>query len=84
MRKVARVVAAAAMGTVLGNVPSADLATRAAGGRDLREVGTRNPGGMNAGHTLGRGWGLAVTAADVGKGMLAARVGGRLGGPAGA
>ncbi|MEQ8842759.1 MAG: glycerol-3-phosphate acyltransferase [Acidimicrobiales bacterium] len=76
--------AAAAVGYGVGNLPSADLASRAAGGADLRVAGTRNPGAMNAGHVLGRKWGLAVSAADVGKGFVAGRLGARIGGPAGA
>lgn len=75
---------AALVGYVAGNLPSADLAARAAGGADLRTVGTHNPGAMNAAHVLGRKWGLAVSAADIGKGAVAARVGQRLAGPLGA
>jgi acyl-phosphate glycerol 3-phosphate acyltransferase len=75
---------AAAVGYFVGNLPSADLAARAAGGDDLRTTGTQNPGAMNASHVLGTKWGLAVSAADIGKGAVAARLGHRLAGPAGA
>jgi acyl phosphate:glycerol-3-phosphate acyltransferase len=78
-----KLVAAGAAGIALGNVPSADLAGRFAGG-DLRAEGTGNPGAMNASHVLGKKWGTAVFAADIGKGLLAARVGNRLAGPTGA
>ena len=60
--------AAAAVGYGMGNLPSADLAARAAGGADLRRQGTQNPGAMNASHVLGKRWGLAVSALDIGKG----------------
>ncbi|MEZ5247061.1 MAG: glycerol-3-phosphate acyltransferase [Acidimicrobiales bacterium] len=79
-----KIVAAALVGYAAGNLPSADLAARAAGGADLRTEGTHNPGAMNAAHVLGRTWGLAVSAADIAKGAAAARVGRRLAGPAGA
>ncbi len=74
-------VAAVALGYGIGNLPSADLAARAAGGADLRATGTKNPGAMNASHVLGKKWGLAVSGADIGKGVVAVRVGRRLGGP---
>ena len=80
----ARLLAAALVGVAAGNFPAADAAARAAGGADLRREGTRNPGAMNATHVLGRKWGAAVFALDVGKGTLAARLGHRLAGPAGA
>ncbi len=83
MTDTARLFAAGAAGYAIGNFPSADLAARVAGA-DLRSEGTSNPGAMNASHVLGKKWGLAVTAMDIGKGALAARVGGRLAGPAGA
>lgn len=84
MRLPAGAASAALVGYVAGNLPSADLAARAAGGADLRTAGTHNPGAMNAAHVLGRKWGLAVSAADIGKGAVAARVGRRLAGPLGA
>lgn len=84
MRSPAQWVVSAAIGYAAGNLPSADLAARAAGGHDLRESGTRNPGAMNATHVLGAKWGVAVSAFDIGKGVAAARVGGRVAGPAGA
>jgi glycerol-3-phosphate acyltransferase PlsY len=73
-------------GYLLGTIPSAALAARAAseGRLDLRDYGSRNPGAMNALHTLGRGYGLAVAAADVAKGAVACGAGRRLAGGAGA
>jgi glycerol-3-phosphate acyltransferase PlsY len=76
--------AAATIGYGVGNLPAADLAARAAGGADLRRQGTQNPGAMNTSHVLGKKWGLAVSALDIGKGSAAARIGHRIAGPAGA
>lgn len=86
MRSPVRLFAAAATGYALGTVPSADLAARLAGRTDidLHRDGTGNPGGMNASHVLGRRWGAAVTAADVGKAYVAGRLGGRIAGDSGA
>lgn len=83
MSRPLRTVAAGLAGYVLGTFPSADLAAGAAGG-DVRGSGTGNPGAMNTHHVLGPRWALAVTAADVSKGVAAARVGRALAGPAGA
>jgi glycerol-3-phosphate acyltransferase PlsY len=73
-------------GYVLGTVPSADVAARRARGgtTDLRQVGSGNPGALNAMAALGLAWGWAVLLADVGKGALACRVGRRLAGATGA
>jgi glycerol-3-phosphate acyltransferase PlsY len=64
-----RLVAAAALGYLLGTVPSADVVSRlASGGRvNLREVGSRNPGAVNAGRALGAPSLRAVVVADVAK-----------------
>lgn len=81
-----RLIAAGVGGYLLGTVPSASVAARVAsdGRVDLREYGSRNPGAMNALHTLGRGWGLAVAAGDVAKGAFACRAGRRVAGSIGA
>lgn len=72
----ARLVAAGALGYLLGTLPSADLAARLAGsGQDLRADGSGNPGAMNAAASLGRGWGAAVLVADMAKGAAAGAVG---------
>ncbi|MHB1487947.1 MAG: glycerol-3-phosphate acyltransferase [Acidimicrobiales bacterium] len=76
-------VAAALGGYVLGTIPSADLASRAAGAGDLRQAGSGNPGAANAISVLGRSWGSAVLAADISKGALACLLGGRLAGDLG-
>lgn len=80
-----RLSVAALVGYVLGNLPSAGIAARlAGGGHDLAAEGTGNPGAMNASHLLGRGWGVAVSVSDIAKGAIAACVGRRLAGSAGA
>ena len=76
--------AAASVGYLLGMIPSADIAARISRRSDLRATGTGNPGGMNAVHMLGKSWGAAVTVADIGKGVAAARLGRALAGDAGA
>lgn len=78
-----RTLAAGLFGYVVGMLPSADLAASVAGG-DVRNAGTGNPGALNTHHVLGPRWAVAVSAADVGKGVAAARVGGVLAGSAGA
>ena len=82
-----RVLAATAMGYVLGSFPSADLAGRLASRgvpRDLRAEGSGNPGALNAAQVLGTRWGVAVLAADIGKGAAAGRLGRSIGGDLGA
>jgi acyl phosphate:glycerol-3-phosphate acyltransferase len=81
-----RLVCAAAAGYLLGTVPSADVAARLAkGGRvDLRESGSRNPGGVNALRMLGGTPGRAVIVADVAKGFAACASGRAAAGDTGA
>lgn len=56
---------------LVGSIPSAYVAGRLAGGRDIREEGDRNPGAGNAYRTIGPKVGLTVGAIDVGKGAVA-------------
>jgi len=81
-----RIAAAATVGYLAGTLPSADMASRWATGAttDLRAVGSGNPGAANAIAQIGPRWGYAVMVADVAKGALAARTGGRLAGVVGA
>ena len=65
---IAKVVLAYLIGTVMGGV----VVGRLRGGVDLRTQGSGNVGATNALRTQGRGFGLAVLAIDVGKGVLAA------------
>ena len=64
------------VGYLLGTFPSADIASRLAGGPDLRSTGSGNPGATNAKDVLGRRWGAAVLVADVAKTAIAALIGG--------
>lgn len=77
------VVAAAAIGYLLGGFPSAALAARLRG-RRIFEVGSGNMGAMNTARNLGFGWGLAVLASDIAKGSLAALAGLGMGAAVGA
>ncbi len=81
-----RVMAAGAVGYLIGTLPSADLAARLASGGaiDLRTTGSGNPGAVNAGAALGKGWGLGVLVADIAKGAGACAVGARMAGGVGA
>ena len=86
MADVLLAVLAAAIGYLLGTIPSAGvvawLATR--GEINLREAGSGNPGAINAIKTLGARWGLVVLVADIAKGLAAGVVGLLIGGDAGA
>lgn len=62
--------AALAVGYLVGSVPSAALVARARG-RDIFEVGSGNPGAMNTARNLGWALGTLVFALDVGKGLAA-------------
>jgi len=79
-------IAAAAVGYLIGTLPSAGIVSRLATGGELniREAGTGNPGAANVAGVLGKKWGLTVLAADVAKGFVGSRVAGRLAGPSGA
>jgi glycerol-3-phosphate acyltransferase PlsY len=79
-------VVAAAVGYLLGTIPSAGvvawLATR--GEINLRDAGSGNPGAINAIKMLGVRWGLVVLAADIAKGAIAVVLGYLIGDDAGA
>lgn len=90
MRRLVRLLVAAGAGYLVGTVPSADLAARAASRRapadalDLRAAGSGNPGAANVLKVLGPGWGYAVMGADIAKGAAACAVGRGVAGDAGA
>lgn len=65
---IAKVLLAYLLGTAMGGA----IVGRLRGGVDLRTQGSGNLGATNALRTQGRGFGLAVLAIDVGKGVLAA------------
>ena len=84
--RVLRFVTAFSVGYLLGTVPSADGVTRLVAGHriDLRETGSRNPGGLNVFRLLGRAPGRAVIVADIAKGFVACACGRAVAGDAGA
>ncbi len=83
--RVGRIGLAVATGYLLGMVPFADGAARLADrDTDLRKVGSTNPGAMNVATSVHKALGIAVFAADVGKGTLAGHIGRWLAGPVGA
>lgn len=75
---------AAGAGYLLGTIPSADLVARRFAGADPRSAGSGNPGAANVATVIGPTAGLMVLAADISKGAVAGRVGGRLAGAIGA
>ena len=85
MARLFRLPVAGLVGYAFGNLPSAGIAARmAGGGHDLAADGTGNPGAMNASHLLGKRWGAAVSVADIAKATAAAAVGRRIAGVEGA
>lgn len=80
VRQAADLSLAGLAGYFVGTFPSADVASTIAtrGAADLRSSGSGNPGAVNAMQVLGKRWGYAVMAADIGKGALAAGVGRRI------
>jgi acyl phosphate:glycerol-3-phosphate acyltransferase len=66
--------AVAAVGYLLGAIPSAELAARLRG-RHIFEIGSGNMGAMNTARNLGVALGVAVALADVGKGAAATALG---------
>ena len=80
------IVAAIAVGYLIGMFPTADIVARLAsnGTVDLRRSGSGNPGGMNAAQVLGAQFGIAVIAGDIGKGVIACVAGRALAGGDGA
>jgi acyl phosphate:glycerol-3-phosphate acyltransferase len=63
-------VACAAIGYLLGSIPSGLLAGRLARGIDVREYGSGVTGFTNVLRTVGPRWGVAVLVADLAKGVL--------------
>jgi acyl phosphate:glycerol-3-phosphate acyltransferase len=47
-------------GYLSGSVSYATAVTRLVSGKEIREIGSRNPGTLNVGANLGRGWGVLV------------------------
>src|SRR5678816_2056453 len=67
----ARFILALAGGFALGSLPFSVWVGRRAGGVDVRDHGSRNPGAANVWRTVGRLFGILVGAADAAKGAVA-------------
>ena len=73
---------AAIVGYLLGSIPFGVLAAKRQG-RDILHEGSCNPGATNALRVMGPYWAALVLIGDAGKGLLAAYLGWKLGGPLG-
>ena len=58
------------LGYLIGAIPFTQIVAKWRKGIDLREVGSKNVGGMNTINTIGLGWGLFAGILDVLKGIL--------------
>lgn len=80
MRDAIGVIGPAAVGYLLGSIPTADLVSRRRR-VDLRQIGDRNPGYWNARTSIGTAAARPVLIGDVAKGAAAAGVGWLVAGP---
>lgn len=62
------------IGYLLGSIPSAYIATRVATGKDIRQLGGGNVGGLNTHREVGALPALAVAIVDLGKGAAAVAI----------
>ena len=69
------------LGYLIGSIPFPFIIAKWRKGIDLREVGSKNVGGMNAINNLGVGWGFFAGAMDVVKGVTALVVANAIGSP---
>lgn len=65
---------AVVLGYLLGSIPSAYIATRIATGKDIRQMGGGNVGGLNTLKEVGAKPALAVGIVDLGKGAVAVAI----------
>ncbi len=65
---------AVVLGYLLGSIPSAYIATRIATGKDIRQLGGGNVGGLNTLREVGAKPALAVGIVDLGKGAAAVAI----------
>jgi len=65
------VISLAVAAYVMGSVPTAYLVVRSVKGKDIRDVGSRNVGALNAYNQVGAWAGITVLLVDTAKGMLA-------------
>ena len=62
--------AAIIIGYISGSINYAILITKAVRGRDIRQLGNKNPGTSNVLRTVGKFWGIVVGVLDGLKGLL--------------
>ena len=62
------------IGYLLGSIPPAYIAARLVKGKDIRQMGGGNVGGLNTFKEVGRGAGIAVMLADMAKGAAAVAI----------
>ncbi len=67
-------IVAVILGYLLGSIPSAYIATRVATGKDVRQLGGGNVGGLNVYREVGAIPALAAGIVDVGKGAAAVAI----------
>lgn len=60
-----KILAGILIGYFLGSIPFTQIIAKYLKGIDLREVGSKNVGGINTMHSVGLGWGLLGGALDV-------------------
>ncbi len=65
---------AVALGYLLGSIPTAYIATRVATGKDIRQLGGGNVGGLNTYREVGAIPALSVGIVDMGKGAAAVAI----------
>lgn len=65
---------AIALGYLLGSIPSAYIAARTATGKDIRQMGGGNVGGLNTYREVGVLSALVVSVIDIGKGAAAVAI----------
>ncbi|MFC1870307.1 glycerol-3-phosphate acyltransferase [Chloroflexota bacterium] len=68
------VIIASVIGYLLGSIPSAYIAARLVTGKDVRQLGGGNIGGLNVYREIGAWPALAVVTVDLGKGAAAVAV----------
>ncbi len=67
-------ISAIIIGYLLGSIPAAYIATRLATGKDIRQMGGGNVGGLNVHREVGTWPGFAVGIADLSKGAAAVAI----------
>lgn len=60
-----------ALGYIIGSIPWALIVSKLFFKQDIRELGSKNPGGSNIARTYGLKWGLIVIALDASKAIVA-------------